>query len=80
MSLTSLLKEFYAAPYRREFARARRDEDDFFRLIVLSEALGIPNPASFYTIELLPVIYEDLHEWHTRMGIDRAPIEGLSCC
>lgn len=80
MSLTILLKEFYAAPYRREFARARRDEDDFFRLLVLSEALGIPNPASFYTIELLPVIYEDLHEWHTRMGMDRSPIEGMSCC
>lgn len=74
------LREFYVAPYRRTFGRARRDEDDLFMLLVLSEALGVPNPASYYTAELLPLIYERVHEWHTRMGMDRSPLEDVSCC
>ncbi|GAB4086875.1 hypothetical protein GCM10028784_35050 [Myceligenerans cantabricum] len=74
------LREFYVAPYRRTFARAQREEDDLFTLIVLSEALGVPNPASYYTIELLPLIHERVHEWHTRMGMDRSPLENVSCC
>jgi hypothetical protein len=40
------LREFYVAPYRRTFARARRDEDNLFMLLVFSETLGVPNPAA----------------------------------
>lgn len=75
-----MLREFYVAPYRRTLTRAARDEDDLFTMIVLAEALGIPNPATAYTIELLPVIYENVHEWHTRMGMDRSPFDDFSCC
>ncbi|WP_265520334.1 cory-CC-star protein [Oerskovia flava] len=74
------LREFYVAPYRRTFARARRDEDDLFTMIVMAEALGVPNPASYYTLELLPVMHERLHDWHRRMGMDRSPLEHVSCC
>ena len=74
------LSEFYQAPYRREFARAAREEDDLFTLLVASETLGIPNPASYYTLELLPLVYEDFHAWHTRMGMDRSPLENIQCC
>ena len=74
------LNEFYQAPYRREFARAAREEDDLFTLLVASEMLGIPNPASYYTLELLPLVYEDFHAWHTRMGMDRSPLENIQCC
>jgi hypothetical protein len=74
------LKEFYVAPYRQSFARARRDEDDLFMLMVFSESLGIPNPAAFYTMELLPVVYERFHDWHRRMGMDRSPLDNISCC
>ena len=51
------LQEYYSAPYLAAFAKAQQQEDDLFMLLVMSEALGIPNPASFYTLELLPVIY-----------------------
>lgn len=36
---------YYNAPYRAAIARARRDEEDLFMLMVFSETLGIPNPA-----------------------------------
>ena len=74
------LREFYSGPYRRTFARAQQDEDDLFLVIVMAEALGVPNPASFYTVELLPVVYERFHDWHQRMGLDRSPVDHFSCC
>ncbi|WP_309131387.1 cory-CC-star protein [Brevibacterium sp.] len=74
------LREYYMGPYRRTFARAQRDEDDFFTLIVLAEALGVPDPAAYYTAELMPVLYENFHDWHRRMGMRRSPLEHISCC
>ncbi|MFD1719486.1 cory-CC-star protein [Georgenia deserti] len=78
--LAAGLREFYVAPYRRSFARARRDEDDLFLLLVLGEALGVPAPAGYETMELLPVVYERFHDWHRRMGIERSPLEHVACC
>lgn len=78
--LGAVLREMYAGPYRQTFARARQDEDDLFLVIVLAEALGVPNPASYYTAELLPVIYDQVHDWHRRMGLDRSPLDHFACC
>lgn len=78
--LGRLLREFYAAPYRGAVARAKRQEDDLFMLLVFSEMVGVPNPASYYTLELQPLLYEDFHEWHKRMGMDHSPLEWFSCC
>ncbi len=78
--LSAALGEFYAAPYRRTFARAQRDEDDLFMLLVYSEALGLPNPATWYTLELMPVLYERFHAWHRRMGMERSPLDHMGCC
>lgn len=74
------LEEFYTAPYRRTMARARRDEEDLFMMLVLSEALGVPNPAAGATLELLPEMLDRMHDWHTRQGLKDLPIDGLSCC
>jgi hypothetical protein len=74
------LHEYYVAPYRRSFMRAQRDEEDLFMLLVFAENLGIPNPAAFYTMELLPVVYDRFHEWHKRMGMERSPLDHISCC
>ena len=74
------LRDFYAGPYRRTFARAQRDEDDLFMMIVLAESLGGPNPVSYYAVELQPVMYARFHEWHTRMGMEHSPLDYLSCC
>jgi hypothetical protein len=74
------LREFYVAPYRQSFARAQRDEDDLFMLMLFSESLGVPNPAAFYTLELLPVAYDRFHDWHRRMGMERSPLDHISCC
>jgi hypothetical protein len=78
--LANFLREFYAAPFRGAVARAKRQEDDLFMLLVFSEMVGIPNPASYFTLELQPLLYEDFHEWHKRMGMEPSPLEGFRCC
>lgn len=78
--VNDVLTEYYAAPYRAAFVKARQQEDDLFLLLVLSEALGVPNPASYYTLELLPIVYEDFHDWHRRMGMEHSPLDNISCC
>jgi hypothetical protein len=76
----ALLREYYVAPHRGVVARAKREEEDLFMLLVFCEVMGIPNPASFYTLELQPVLYERFHEWHLRMGMEKSPLEGFRCC
>ena len=78
--LLAFYDEMYQAPYRRIERRAQRRRDDLFRLMVLSESLGVPNPAAFYTLELVPFMLEDFHDWHQRMGMEHSPLEGFRCC
>ena len=74
------LYDYYVSPYRRSFARAQRDEDDLFMMLVFAESMGLPNPASYYTLELLPLVYDRFHEWHKRMGMERSPMDHIGCC
>ena len=74
------LHDYYVVPYRRSFARAQREEEDLFLLLVFAESMGVPNPAAFYTLELLPVVYDQFHDWHVRMGMEKSPLDHISCC
>jgi len=74
------LQEFYVGPYRQMLHREKRDEDDLFLIAVLGEALGVPDPAAYYTAELMPAVWEDFHAWHRRIGIPRSPLDHIACC
>ncbi|MEX2105138.1 MAG: cory-CC-star protein [Bacilli bacterium] len=73
-------EELFYVRYRREIEREIRKEEDLFLLLCFSEMLGLPNPVSYYTLELYPAIYEQFHEWHLRMGMDHSPLDGIRCC
>lgn len=73
-------EEMYFVPYRRTMKREIRDEEDVFKLLAFSEMLGIPNPVSYYTVELIPFMLEDFHDWHRRMGMEKSPLDGFRCC
>jgi hypothetical protein len=79
-SFAALLREFYEGRHRGALARDRRDEEDLFMLLVFAELMGVENPAAYYTLELLPLMYERFHEWHVRMGMERSPLEHFRCC
>nr|WP_256473504.1 cory-CC-star protein [Neisseria sp. HSC-16F19] len=74
------MHEFYHAPYRQTLTRAYRDERDLFMLMIFAESLGIPNPMTFYTLELQPLLMEEFHDWHLRMNIPQSPLERFGCC
>lgn len=74
------LNEFCHAPYRQTLARAARDEEDLFMLMLFAESLGVANPVSFYALELQPIFLEAFHEWHTRMGLEKSPMDHFGCC
>ena len=78
--LGDLVRDFYEGRHRGALARERRQEDDLFMLLVFSETMGIENPASYYTLELLPLMYERFHEWHIRMGMEHSPLDDFRCC
>ncbi|MCC5885537.1 MAG: DNA helicase [Gammaproteobacteria bacterium] len=78
--IEAFLDESYAAPFRRQQRRSQRRQEDLFRLLVMSEALGVPNPAAFYCLELMPFLLEDFHAWHRRMGMEHSPVDGFRCC
>lgn len=73
-------EEMFMVPYRSAVKREIRDEEDLFLLLCFSEMMGLPNPVSYYTLELYPVVYERFHEWHQRMGMEKSPLDGIRCC
>lgn len=75
-----LVREFYVSPYRSTLARLARDQDDLFMLLVFSEMMGIPNPATYYMLELMPLLQDRFHEWHRRMGMEHSPLSHINCC
>ena len=78
--ISEQLDAYYRGPYRSALAKAERDEEDLFMLLVYAESLGIPNPVSVYTLELQPLMLERFHEWHQRMGMERSPLDEMRCC
>jgi len=44
------------------------NEMDNFLLICFADNLGIPLPISYYTLELLPYLEEDMDRWVGRMA------------
>ena len=68
------------APYRAEIQRRYARQRDAFMLATFSDALGVPDPTEFYTLELMPYLMEEFHEWHQRLGMDHPPDGGWRCC
>ncbi len=53
---------------------------DLFLLMCCMEALGLPNPAALYLIDVQPFLVEEFHLWHRRMGAARSPLATFPCC
>jgi len=70
----------YMAPYRSAIHHEYLEQRDIFLLMGFSDLLGVPNPVQFYTLELLPELIEQFHEWHLRLGMESAPEGGFRCC
>ncbi len=43
------------------------DENDDLMLLLFGDYLGIPNPISYYMLELLPYVASDMEAWERRI-------------
>lgn len=43
------------------------DEVDNFMLLCFPDLIGLPSPTTYYSLELLPYLAEDLNSWETRI-------------
>ena len=70
----------YFAPYRAIAHREYLKQRDLLFLLGFSDLLGVPSPVQFYTLELLPEVLDQFHDWHLRLGMEEAPDGGFRCC
>lgn len=66
--------------HEAEIRRELEERDDLVMLLLFGEAMGLPNPVSYYTLELYPALIEAYHDWHRRMGMERSPLDHIRCC
>lgn len=78
--LRNIYEGIFFAPYRREIHREYLLERDRFLVLAFADLLGTPHPVQFYTLELYPLLIEQFHEWHVRMGMEHPPEGGYRCC
>lgn len=61
---------FWGASFDKRMGVVRKeayDVNDELMLLLFGDYLGIPNPVSYYMMELLPYIARDIPGWERRM-------------
>jgi len=66
--------------YQHELRRQAVELTDLFMLLCYLELMGVPNPAAYYLLEVYPLLVDEFHLWHRRLGIERSPLGSLPCC
>ncbi|WP_394356498.1 cory-CC-star protein [Spiractinospora alimapuensis] len=69
----------FVSPARTQARREARQRQDTLRALLLLESLGVEGPVAYETLDLLPYLVADLHEWHLRLGRDQFGVPG-GCC
>ncbi|MQA09514.1 MAG: hypothetical protein GEU98_13370 [Pseudonocardiaceae bacterium] len=71
--------EVFVARWRQGLRREARRQEDTMRALVMLESLGVDNPVAYETLELIPHLVGELHEWHQRMGQETFGDPGVCC-
>lgn len=71
--------ELFESRWRSEIRREARTQHDTLRALVLLDALGVENPVAYETLDVIPYLVADLHEWHQRMGDAEYGQPGMCC-
>ncbi len=80
MKCLKVFEEFYRVKVGLPIERERRSAEDLFLFLIFSDFFGLPNSHALLVGELLPLLLEDLHRWHKRLGLDHSPLDWLRCC
>ena len=79
-NLSDVIRGMALAGQRRQVRSDAIDLQDLFLLMCFMDALGLPNPAALYLVDVHPFLVEEFHLWHRRMGADRSPLATFACC
>jgi len=79
-NLSDVFRGMALAGQRRQVRSDAVDLQDLFLLMCFMDALGLPNPAALYLVDVHPFLVEEFHLWHRRMGADRSPLATFACC
>jgi hypothetical protein len=79
-NLADVFEGMALSGHRRQARSDAVDLEDLFLLMCCMDALGLPNPAALYLIDVHPFLVEEFHLWHRRMGADRSPLSTFACC
>ncbi|GAB3492809.1 cory-CC-star protein [Amycolatopsis cihanbeyliensis] len=72
-------EQMFVARWRQGLRREARQRQDVLRALVLLDSLGVENPVAYETLELIPHLVADLHEWHQRLGRESFGDPGVCC-
>lgn len=75
-----MLRGAVVSRYERDLRQQTAELNDLFLLLCFMEAMGLPNPATLYLLEVYPYLLEHFHRWHKQMGIEHSPLANLPCC
>jgi hypothetical protein len=79
-NLAEVFEGMALAGHRRQVRSDAIELQDLFLLMCFMDALGLPNPAALYLIDVHPFLVDEFHLWHRRMGADRSPLSTIACC
>lgn len=74
-----LNREFMVSRWQSGLQKEASRQEDALMAMLFLEALGVPNPTGYYTLELYPEFVESFHRWHRKMGQDTFPEPGFCC-
>ncbi|WP_232212950.1 cory-CC-star protein [Saccharomonospora saliphila] len=69
----------FTARWRQGLRGQARREQDTLRALVLLDSLGVDNPVAYETLDVIPYLVADVHEWHRRMGRESFGDPGVCC-
>jgi hypothetical protein len=75
----SLHDDYFVGRWRAGFSREAARQSDVMLALLFLDALGVDNPAGYWTLELYPEVVERFHQWHRRMGVERFGDAGTCC-
>ncbi|QBI54134.1 cory-CC-star protein [Streptomonospora litoralis] len=72
-------QEWFETRWRHVLRREARNQQDTLRAMLLLQTLGVEDPAAYETLDVIPYMVADLHEWHQRMGRENFGDPGVCC-
>ena len=61
-------ERWFMGRWRAAIRRDAQQHGDVLQAVVMLEALGVDNPLAYETLEAVPHLIADVHDWHRRLG------------